>query len=96
MMNHYDIIRRPVITEKTNIQKEEYNQISFEVDRRANRVEIARAIETIFKVKVAKTRTVQVKGKIKRRGRILGKRKDWKKAIVTLMPGERIDFFEGV
>jgi large subunit ribosomal protein L23 len=96
MMNHYDIIRRPVITEKTNIQKEEYNQISFEVDRRANRVEIARAIETIFKVKVAKTRTVQVKGKIKRRGRILGKRKDWKKAIVTLMPGQRIDFFEGV
>jgi large subunit ribosomal protein L23 len=96
MMNHYDIIRRPVITEKTNIQKEEYNQISFEVDRRANRVEIARAIETIFKVKVAKTRTVQVKGKIKRRGRILGKRKDWKKAIVTLMPGERIDFFAGV
>jgi large subunit ribosomal protein L23 len=95
-MNHYDIIRRPVITEKTNIQKEEHNQVSFEVDRRANRVEIARAVETIFKVKVAKTRTVQVKGKIKRRGRILGKRKDWKKAIVTLMPGQRIDFFEGV
>jgi large subunit ribosomal protein L23 len=68
----------------------------FEVDKRANRVEIARAIEKIFSVKVAKTRTVHVKGKIKRRGRILGKRKDWKKAIVTLMPGERIDFFEGV
>ena len=95
-MNQYDIIKRPVITEKTNIQKEEYNQISFEVDRHANRVEIARAIEKIFNVKVAKTRTVQVKGKVKRRGRILGKRKDWKKAIVTLMPGEHIDFFEGV
>jgi large subunit ribosomal protein L23 len=95
-MNQYDIIKRPVITEKTNIQKEENNQVSFEVDRRANRVEIARAIEKIFGVKVVKTRTVQVKGKIKRRGRILGKRKDWKKAIVTLMPGERIDFFEGV
>ena len=95
-MNQYDIIKRPVITEKTNIQKEENNQISFEVDRHANRVEIARAIETIFNVKVAKTRTVNVKGKIKRRGRILGKRKDWKKAIVTLMPGEHIDFFEGV
>ena len=95
-MNQYDIIKRPVITEKTNIQKEENNQISFEVDRHANRVEIARAIETIFNVKVAKTRTVQVKGKVKRRGRILGKRKDWKKAIVTLMPGEHIDFFEGV
>ena len=95
-MNQYDIIKRPVITEKTNIQKEENNQISFEVDRHANRVEIARAIESIFNVKVAKTRTVNVKGKIKRRGRILGKRKDWKKAIVTLMPGEHIDFFEGV
>ncbi|WP_372676948.1 50S ribosomal protein L23 [Desulfosarcina sp.] len=95
-MNRYDIIKRPVITEKTNIQKEENNQLSFEVDMRANRVEIAQAIERIFSVKVAKTRTVHVKGKIKRRGRILGKRKDWKKAIVTLMPGERIDFFEGV
>jgi len=95
-MNQYDIIKRPVITEKTNIQKEDNNQLSFEVDMRANRVEISRAIEKIFSVKVAKTRTVHVKGKIKRRGRILGKRKDWKKAIVTLMPGERIDFFEGV
>ena len=94
-MNQYDIIKRPVVTEKTNDQKENYNQITFEVDKRANRVEIARAVEKIFSVKVAKTRTVQIKGKIKRRGRILGKRKDWKKAIVTLMPGERIDLFEG-
>jgi large subunit ribosomal protein L23 len=59
-------------------------------------VEIRRAIETIFKVKVARVRTMQVTGKVKRRGRILGKRRNWKKAIVTLMPGERIDFFEGV
>ena len=95
-MIQYDIIIRPLITEKTSIQKEDHNQVSFEVDRRANRVEIRRAIEKIFNVKVEKTRTVQVKGKIKRRGRILGKRKDWKKAVVTLMPGERIDFFEGV
>ena len=95
-MNQYDIIKRPVVTEKTNIQKEEFNQVTFEVDKRANRVEIARAVEKIFKVKVANTRTAHVKGKIKRRGRILGKRRDWKKAIVTLMPGERIDFFEGV
>lgn len=96
MMNQYDIIKRPVITEKTTIQKETNNKVSFEVDKRANRVEIARAVEKIFNVKVANTHTMQVKGKIKRRGRILGKRKDWKKAIVTLMPGERIDFFEGV
>jgi large subunit ribosomal protein L23 len=95
-MIQYDIIKRPLITEKTNIQKEISNQVTFEVDRRANRIEIKKAIESIFNVHVAAVKTMQVKGKIKRRGRILGKRKDWKKAIVTLMPGERIDFFEGV
>jgi large subunit ribosomal protein L23 len=95
-MIRYEIIKRPVITEKTGNQKETSNQVSFEVDRRANRVEVRRAVEEVFKIKVAKVRTLQVKGKTKRRGRILGKRKDWKKAIVTLMPGERIDFFEGV
>ncbi len=94
-MNQYEIIKRPLITEKTNIQKELHNQLTFEVDRRANRIEIKRAIETIFNVRVAAVRTSQVTGKIKRRGRILGKRRDWKKAVVTLRPGERIDFFEG-
>jgi large subunit ribosomal protein L23 len=92
----YDLIRRPLITEKTNIQKESYNQITFEVDRNANRVAIKRAIQDIFNVKVASVKTIQVKGKTKQRGRIIGKRRDWKKAIVKLMPGERIDFFEGV
>jgi large subunit ribosomal protein L23 len=95
-MIQYDIIKRPVITEKTGIQKEAANQVSLEVDRRANRVEIQRAMEEIFKVRVSKVRTMQVKGKIKRRGRIVGKRRDWKKAVITLMPGEKIDFFEGV
>jgi large subunit ribosomal protein L23 len=95
-MIQYDIIIRPVVTEKTSIQKDDFNQVSFEVDRRANRVEIRRAIEQIFNVRVAEVKTMQVKGKVKRRGRIVGKRKDWKKAIVKLMPGERIDFFEGV
>jgi large subunit ribosomal protein L23 len=92
----YDLIRRPLITEKTNIQKESYNQITFEVDRNANRVEIKKAIQDIFNVKVASVNTMQVKGKTKQRGRIVGKRRDWKKAIVKLMPGERIDFFDGV
>ncbi len=95
-MIQYDIIIRPLITEKTSIQKEDHNQVSFEVDRRANRVEIRRAIEKIFNVRVADVRTMQIKGKIKQRGRVVGKRRDWKKAIVNLMPGERIDFFEGV
>lgn len=91
----YDLIKRPLITEKTNIQKESYNQITFEVDRRANRVEIKKTVEDIFNVKVAGVKTIQVKGKTKQRGRIVGKRRDWKKAVVKLMPGERIDFFEG-
>ena len=91
----HDIVIRPLITEKTSIQKEVNNQITFEVDRKANRVEIKKAIENIFNVNVVGVRTMQVKGKTKQRGRIVGKRRDWKKAIVTLMPGERIDFFEG-
>ncbi len=95
-MIDYNIIKRPLITEKTSIQKEDSNQVTFEVDRRANRVEIGRAIEKIFNVNVAHVRTMQVKGKKKQRGRIIGKRRDWKKAIVTLRSGERIDFFEGV
>ena len=91
-----EIIKKPLITEKTSIQKEMYNQITFEVDRLANRIEIKRAIESIFNVRVADVKTMQVTGKTKQRGRIIGKRRDWKKAIVQLMPGERIDFFEGV
>ena len=94
-MMPYEIIKRPLITEKTNIQKELANQLTFEVDRRANRIEIKKAIEIAFKVKVANIQTMRVKGKVKRRGRFIGKRRDWKKAIVTLMPGERIEFFEG-
>lgn len=95
-MISYDIIRRPLITEKTNILKEMYNQVTFEVDRRANRIEIKKAVQQIFNVRVAEVRTMQVKGKVKRRGRIEGRRRDWKKAIVTLMPGERIEFLEGM
>jgi len=95
-MNQYDIIKRPVNTEKTTIQKEAANQVTFEVDQKANRIEIEKAVEAVFNVKVSGVRTLQVKGKTKRRGRTLGKRKDWKKAIVTLMPGERIEFFDGV
>ena len=96
MIKDYDIIRRPLNTEKTTLQKELFNQVSFEVDRQANRMEIKDAVERIFNTKVKSVRTIQMKGKIKRRGRILGKRRDWKKAIVRLMPGQRIDFFEGV
>ncbi len=95
-MERYDIIRGPLVTEKTTLQKELYNQVTFKVDKRANRVEIKDAVERNFNTKVKQVRTLQVKGKVKQRGRIIGKRKDWKKAIITLMPGQRIDFFEGV
>lgn len=95
-MNIYDVIRGPLVTEKTTLQKELNNQVTFKVDTRANRVEIKTAVEKNFNTQVKQIRTIQVKGKVKQRGRILGKKSDWKKAIVTLMPGQRIDFFEGV
>ncbi len=90
-MIQYEIIKQPIITEKTTRQKEEGNQVVFEVDRRANRVEIRRAVEQIFNVAVTEVKTLQVKGKVKRRGRIAGKTRSWKKAIVKLAPGHRID-----
>jgi large subunit ribosomal protein L23 len=95
-MRQYDIIRGPVVTEKTTLQKEINNQLTFKVDRQANRVEIKDAVERNFNTKVKQVRTIQVKGKVKQRGKIIGKKEDWKKAIVTLMPGQKIEFFEGV
>ena len=95
-MNTFDIIIKPLNTEKTTILKETLNQVSFEVAPKANRIEIKKAVEKIFKVGVEDVRTVNVKGKVKQKGKIVGKRKDWKKAIVTLVPGSTIEFFEGV
>jgi large subunit ribosomal protein L23 len=89
------IIRRPLITEKSTRQKEESRQYVFEVHRDANKIEIQSAVERLFKVKVLQVRTSNVLGKIKRLGRRYGKRPDWKKAIITLKEGDRIDFFEG-
>ncbi len=95
MKEPQQIIRRPLITEKSTQQKEESRQYVFEVDPKANKIEIKAAVEQLFKVKVIKVRTLNVLGKIKRLGRRYGKRPDWKKAIVTLREGDRIDFFEG-
>jgi large subunit ribosomal protein L23 len=94
-MNEYTIIRRPVVTEKSTIDKENNNRLAFEVAPRANKVEIRRAIESIFGVRVIDVRTIRKKGKTRRIGKILGKRRSWKKAMVKLAPGERIEFFEG-
>jgi large subunit ribosomal protein L23 len=95
-MTPYDILKRPVITEKSTSQKEANNQLTFEVDRKANKVEIRQAVEQVFKAKVVGVRTIQMRGKVKRFGRTVGKRRNWKKAVVTLAPGERVEFFEGV
>ena len=96
MMDLYQIIKRPLITEKGTKQKEQSNQLVFEVDRRANKILVRNAIENIFKVKVVSVRMMNVKGKERRVGRNVGRKADWKKAIVRLAPGENIEFFEGV
>jgi large subunit ribosomal protein L23 len=95
-MDVYQVLKRPLITEKGTRQKEQSNQILFEVDRRANKVMVRNAVESIFKVKVLTVKMMNVKGKERRVGRNAGRRPDWKKAIVRLGPGETIEFFEGV
>jgi large subunit ribosomal protein L23 len=96
-MRPQDIIRRPLITEKSSVQREGMNTLAFEVDSRANKIEIRRAVETQFKVKVADVRVAKCHGKVRRQGRFAGRRPDWKKAYVRLAAGEKtIDFFEGV
>ena len=92
----YDIIRRPVVTEKSTDLREEADQIVFEVARDANKIEIKQAVEALFKVKVKKVRTIKVRGKNRRLGLSAGKKPDWKKAIVKLRPGDTIQIFEGV
>ena len=90
------IVRRALITEKGTQLREVRNQYLFEVQRDANKIEIKRAIEHIFHVKVASVRTQQILGKVRRQGRFEGKRSDWKKAIVTLKPDQKIDLFEQI
>ena len=95
-MRIQDIIRRPLITEKSSVQREEGNVLALEVDSRANKIEIRHAVEAQFKVKVADVRVANFRGKVRRQGRYTGKRPDWKKAYVRLAAGEKtIDFFEG-
>ncbi len=90
------IVRRALITEKGTMLRETRNQYHFEVARDANKIEIKRAIETIFSVKVGSVRTQQLRGKVKRQGRSSGRRSDWKKAIVTLKPDQKIELFEQI
>ena len=96
MKNLYTVMKKPLFTEKGNNLKETENKILIEVSRDANKIDIKRAIEEIFKVKVEKVSTISMRGKWKRFGRSIGKRPDRKKAIITLKKGEKLDFIEGV
>jgi large subunit ribosomal protein L23 len=89
----HQIIKKPLVTEKTSLQKEAAQIVAFEVSRDANKIEIRQAIEKAFDVKVKNVNTALVGGKIKRVGRQFGKRSNWKKAYVTLEEGSNIDFF---
>lgn len=95
-MELHQVIRKVLLTEKSNLDREAANKYHFEVDRRANKVEIGQAVEKLFKVKVTEVRVIHVLGKKKRMGRVMGKKSDWKKAIVTLAEGSRIEVAEGV
>lgn len=95
MENLRDVLIRPLVTEKTTAMMQD-NKYTFIVPLKANKVEIRQAVEHAFKVKVEAVNTIRVEGKVKRMGRFAGKRSDYKKAIVKLAPGERIEFFEGV
>ena len=95
-MELYKIIKKALVTEKSTIAKDEANKYFFEVDRRANKIEISNAVEKLFKVKVLDVAVMNVPGKKKRQGKILGEKPSWKKAVVTLAPGSRIEVFEGV
>ena len=95
-MDIYQLIREPHITEKANLQKAASNQLTLKVHKGANKIEIRKAVEILFKTKVTDVRIINVLGKRRRVGRNEGKRADWKKAIVRLAPGENVEFFEGM
>lgn len=95
-MELHRIIKRYLVTEKSSSLKEETNKYTFQVDRDANKVEIEKAIESLFKVKVINVHVMNVQGKKKRMGRIVGEKSSWKKAVVTLAKDNRIDIIEGV
>ncbi|MBI5602018.1 MAG: 50S ribosomal protein L23 [Deltaproteobacteria bacterium] len=91
MKDMFQIIKRPLLTEKSTRKKEAFNEVAFEVDRRANRSEVKMAVQTLFKVKVERVNLLQQEGKKKRIGKKVGRTADWKKALVRLAPGEAIE-----
>jgi large subunit ribosomal protein L23 len=94
-MNLYDVIRRPLVTEKGVLKKDTERTLCFEVSAEANKTQVKSAVEKLFKVKVDEVRTATFEGKLRRRGRFTGYRSDWKKAYVKLKAGEKVpDFAE--
>ena len=92
----YEVLRRPLVTEKGNVLRDDQNQYLFEVAMDATKAKIRDAVEKLFDVRVEGVRTVVVRGKLKRVGRHVGKRNNWKKAVVTLNSEDKIEVFEGV
>ena len=95
-MNLHEILRKPLVTEKSNIGREEANLVTFAVDPRANKHEIKRAVESLFDVNVIEVRTMRMPRKTRRVGKFIGRKPEWKKALVQLAEGQSIEFFEGV
>ncbi len=95
-MNLHEVIRRPLVTEKSNIGREEANVVTLAVDPRANKHEIGRAVEQLFNVDVLEVRTMRMPRKSRRVGKYAGRKAEWKKALVRLAEGQTIEFFEGV
>lgn len=96
MRNIHEIIVKPVVTEKSHVELDRTGAYTFVVANDANKIEIANAIEKQFNVKVRTVRTMRYAGKMKRVGRWIGRKASWKKAVVTLAPGDSIEIFEGV
>lgn len=94
-MNRFDIIKRPLDTEKLDRMRDRDNKFAFEIDLKANKTEVKQAIEQLFKVKVLDIKTSIVRGKFRRIGKSEGQKSNWKKAIVTLKEGDAISLFEG-
>jgi large subunit ribosomal protein L23 len=95
-VNVHEIIRRPLVTEKSNIGREENNLVTLAVDPRANKHEIRRAVEQLFDVQVVEVRTMRMPRKSRRVGKFVGRKPEWKKAVVELAQGQSIEFYEGV
>jgi large subunit ribosomal protein L23 len=94
-MNQYDVLRRPLVTEKGVAKKDDERTLCFEVAQEASKTQVKSAVEKLFKVKVEEVRTANFEGKMRRRGRFVGYRSDWKKAYVRLKKGEKVpDFAE--